>query len=87
MKKISFVVLLFVFVCLCGLVTAEAVYEKPILFRGIEWGTSYNEVVETYPNKNQNEWEPGGIDAFFMVVKQHIMGKSVFVYGVASHRG
>ena len=65
MKKISFVVLLFVFVCLCGLVTAEAVYEKPILFRGIEWGTSYNEVVETYPNKNQNEWEPGGIEAIF----------------------
>ena len=65
MKKISFAVLLFGFVCLCGVVTAEAVYEKPILFRGIEWGTSYNELVETYPNKNENEWEPGGIDAIF----------------------
>ncbi len=43
MKKISFAVLLFVFVCLCGVMTTEAVYEKPILFRGIEWGTSYNE--------------------------------------------
>ena len=64
MKKIPFAVL-FILVCLCGFVTAEAVYEKPILFREIEWGTSYNEVVETYPNKNQNEWEPGGIDAIF----------------------
>ena len=55
MKKISFAVLLFVLVCLCGVMTADAIYEKPILFRGIEWGTSYNELVETYPNKNENE--------------------------------
>ena len=65
-RKIPFAVL-FILVCLCGFVTAEAVYEKPILFREIEWGTSYNEVVEMYQNKNESEWEPGGIDAIFFV--------------------
>lgn len=65
MKKTTLLLSLMLIICWSSSAFAESIYEKPILFRGIEWGTPYNEVVESYENKGETVWKPDGLDADF----------------------
>lgn len=69
MKKRLFALFLLAAVCLCGTVSAETAdenaYDRPIFFRGIEWGSSYGTIMENYPEKESSAWEPKGFGAMF----------------------
>lgn len=41
--------LLFVLIVVCNVALADDVYEKPILFRGIEWASSYTDALKGLP--------------------------------------
>ena len=65
MKRRLFALLLVLSVCLCACACAESASEKPILFRGIQWGTPYQEVMESYKVGTTSIWKPDGINAMF----------------------
>ncbi len=44
MKRISAIIMVIALIVSCGSALAD-VYEKPILFRGIEWGSTYQETL------------------------------------------
>ena len=68
MKKMIFV-LCFVIVFCCGVAAAEDIYEKPILFRGIQWGETYDNFIQIFP-EGKEKWNfypyKSGVNCLFL---------------------